>query len=63
MKISYHLMIEQEHLIDLKHKAVDANTSVNILIINALTEKYKYGQSKEKTSVRKKRRLKKAPSG
>ena len=63
MKISYHLMIEQQHLIDLKHKAVDDNTSVNTLIINALTEKYKYGQIKEKTSVRKKRRVKKNLSG
>ena len=59
MKVSYHLMIEQEHLTDLKHKAVDDHISVNSLIIEALTEKYKYGQIKEKTSVRKKRKLKK----
>ncbi len=63
MKVSYHLMIEQEHLKDLKHKAVDDDISVNSLIIDALTKKYKYGQSKEKTSVRKRRRLKKNPSG
>ena len=63
MKVSYHLMIEEEHLKVLKHKAIDENISVHRLIINTLNDKHDFIQKKERTSVRKKRKLKKVPSG
>ncbi len=63
MKVSYHLMIDEKHLKDLRHKAVDEDISVNVLIINAINDKYDFSENKEKTSVRKKRRLKKNASG
>lgn len=62
MKISYHLKIDEDDLIFLRHKAVDEKVSVHTLIINTLNEKYKFDKKKEKTFVRKKRKRKKSIS-
>ena len=59
MKVSYHLMLEEDDKKKLKHIAVDLGISLHELLIRAIKEKYDLHQSKERVNVRKNKNKKK----
>lgn len=62
MKVSYHLMIEEEDKKKLKHMAVDEGISLHELIIRGIKKQYNLDDPKRRTSVRKKVKVKRSLS-